>query len=261
MRSNLSILCATAVVLVLAAGTAVSPARAHFILRKPASWTEQDPTEFAGGAPQKGGPCGPGGNDDVTPVPTTGESTTVRAGDTLTVEWQTTVPHLGYFRIALAKDRADFVDPKFTDPVQCSYDMAAVPTGPHGNVLMDGIAFSATSQDVTIPDEPCEKCTLQVMQVMQDHGPPECIYYHCADLKILPREGGGAGAGADAGAKPPTSRDGGRTDSGDGAEESSGDDDDGGCAVVTPGTSRSGIALASVLGAIAALTWRRRRRA
>lgn len=226
--------------------SAVDTARAHFILLEPSSYVDQDQAEFAGGAPQKGGPCGPGGNDDVQPVPENGEVTTVRAGDVLSVKWKTTVPHLGYFRIALAEDRADFVDPVFDDPVQCSYDMASVKTGAHGNVLMDGIDFAATEQDITIPDMPCEQCTLQIMQVMKDHGPPECIYYHCANLKILPREG--SGSASDGGGP-------GAPVAGDAADE----EDDSGCAVSSPGARCPGAGW--LLGAVgfAALAVRQRR--
>lgn len=239
---------AVAVVLALSF-VAASTARAHFILLEPASYVDQDQAEFAGGAPQKGGPCGPGGNDDVQPVPENGKVTTVRAGDVLTVKWQTTVPHLGYFRIALAEDRTDFVDPVFDDPVQCSYDMASVKSGAHGNVLMDGIDFAATEQAVTIPDMPCEQCTLQIMQVMKDHGPPECIYYHCADLKILPREGSGsAGANADAGGHaPPGPRD--RVEVADQ-----------GCAVSAPGLHRARASSLLGAGAVVLLSLRQRRR-
>jgi uncharacterized protein (TIGR03382 family) len=136
-------------------------------------------------------------------VPTNGKVTTFHVGETVHVMWQVTVGHAGYFRIALAENRADFKDPPFIDPTACSLDMAAVPTGAHDNVLMDGIDSQATMQDVTLPNKPCEKCTLQVIQVMKDHGPPNCIYYHCADIKITGADGtagtgsaGSAGTGA-----------------------------------------------------------------
>jgi MYXO-CTERM domain-containing protein len=173
------------------------PARAHFILLKPDSWLNEDGL----GGPQKGAPCGPGSTDplfgdNVTPIPTSGKVTTFHAGETITVQWQTTIPHPGYFRIALAENRADFQEPPLADPVQCSFDLASVPKGPHDNVLMDGIDASASMQDVKLPDKPCAKCTLQVIDVMQDHGGGSCFYHHCADLQILPAgTTGTAGAG------------------------------------------------------------------
>lgn len=188
--------------LVLAVVATAGSAHAHYILLKPDAMYAQDMSAFGGGGPQKGGPCGPGGYDDDGSGGTpTNKVTEVKAGDTLHVTWQTTVDHAGYFRIALAKDPSEFKDPTFTDPVACDYDQGAVKSGAHDNVLMDNIMSSATSQDVKIPDSPpCTDCTLQVIQVMYKHGPPNCIYYHCAKLKVT---GGSdpmtAGAGGNTG--------------------------------------------------------------
>jgi MYXO-CTERM domain-containing protein len=129
--------------------------------------------------------------------------TTFNAGDMVNVTWQITVPHDGYFRISIAEKAAknvtmaDFPDPPFTNATQCSLDLAAVMKGPHDNVLMDGIDPTSTGQMVKLPNKPCDACTLQVIQVMKDHGPPNCIYYHCADIKVLAAGAtGGAGSGA-----------------------------------------------------------------
>lgn len=157
-----------AVALALLGWLSASSAHAHFVLDEPMSYVDQTGI----GAPQKGAPCGPGSSDDVQPLPASDAITEVQAGSKLMVRWHVTVPHPGHLRIALAEDPADFEEPTFIDPVECSYEIASVPTGAHGNVLMDGIPASRTMQEVTLPDEPCEKCTLQVIQVMKDHGPP-----------------------------------------------------------------------------------------
>jgi hypothetical protein len=180
-------------------------AHAHIKLLKPESWLNED----AQGAPQKGGPCGPGGFDDVQPMPLSMKVTTAKAGDTLMVEFEETVHHPGWFRIALAPDPSEFEEIKFPNANDCTYDMSTVPTEPHGNVLADGLgmdtAIAGSSrkfmEQVKLPDAACEKCTLQVIQVMADalHAPPGCVYYHCAELTILPKDGaaaGGGGAGA-----------------------------------------------------------------
>ena len=176
-------------------------AQAHIKLIKPDAWLNED----SSGAPQKGGPCGPGGFDDVQPVPLSMKVTTVTAGDTLMVELEETVHHPGWFRISLAEDPKDFEEIEFPNPDNCNYDMSKVPTEPHGNVLKDGFGMDTNIgganrklvEIVKLPDTPCEKCTLQVIQVMADalHAPPGCIYYHCAELKILPKSGLGAAAG------------------------------------------------------------------
>jgi MYXO-CTERM domain-containing protein len=180
---------------------ATSPAHAHFTLLKPASWLQED----AQGCPQKAGPCGPGGYDQLIGQCSevhSGAITTFHAGETIDAQWMITVPHDGYFRISIAETAAkdakmtDFPDPPFIDSTACSLDLASVAKGPHDNVLMDGIVAGSTMQTIKLPDKPCDACTLQVIQVMKDHGPPNCIYYHCADLKILPAGStGAAGAG------------------------------------------------------------------
>jgi hypothetical protein len=189
-----------AAALALALGVAGS-AHAHFTLLKPTSWLKED----SSGGPQKGSPCGPGNTtpflgDDVQPIPASGEVTTFQAGDNVDVEWQETVYHPGYFRISLAETDAkdatetQFPKPPVDDPSSCSLNLDSVPTGAHDNVLADGLfkvdAASGSTrhlmQQVTLPNKPCDKCTLQVVQVMKDHGLNSCYYFHCADIKIVP---------------------------------------------------------------------------
>jgi hypothetical protein len=263
-------------------------AHAHIKQLKPASWL----IESNLGAPQKGSPCGPGDarpfiGDDVQPIPVSDAVTTFRAGETIAVEWDETVYHPGYFRISLARTRAaeatseDFPDPPLIDPMACTFDEAAVATTPHDNVLADGL-FKSTEvfgegrslkHEVTLPDEPCDHCTLQIVQVMKDHGGSSCFYFHCAEIEIVAAGEGGsdagaagsaAGAGA-AGAKAADagpSGSGGRTDAGspdkrsDGAAE---DSDSDGCAVSHAGAGSSAAAGWCLLGIALAYYGRRRR--
>jgi hypothetical protein len=188
----------------------VAPVHAHFKLLAPASWLTEDNS----GGPQKGGPCGPGGGDDVQPVPMSMKVTTVHAGDMVDVQIQETIHHPGWFRIALAEDPSMFKDPDFPN-ANCTVDMSKVPTTAHDNVLMDGLAMDSSltgsnrmlTEKVQIPNKPCEKCTLQVIQVMADavHSPPGCVYHHCAELKILPAADGSGAAGSTATAGSPAS--------------------------------------------------------
>lgn len=186
-----------------AAGGTSAPARAHFKLLKPDSWLNEDGV----GGPQKGGPCGPGGGDDVQPVPMSGKVTTFHSGDTIDVQWQTTVPHTGFFRITLVKDRSELKDPDLNFDSSCNFT-TPLKNPPDLPILADNINYSATSQQVKIPDDlTCDKCTLQVIMWMTAH-PPSCVYHHCADLKIVPKgvdagtagtASGAAGAGGTAG--------------------------------------------------------------
>jgi hypothetical protein len=79
-------------------------------------------------------------------------------------------------------------------------------------VLVDGLfphtAASITipkgySYDLTLPMKPCDKCTLQVIQIMLHHAnnqPYGYTYHHCADISI----GGAATVGAlEAGSEAP----------------------------------------------------------
>jgi hypothetical protein len=232
------------------------PASAHFKLLRPASWLNEDPS----GGPQKGSPCGPGNSrplfgDDIQPIPVSGAVSTFHAGETITVQWQETIYHPGYFRISIAPTEAaaattaDFPDPPLTDLQDCHYDSAAVQTGPHGDVLADGLymasgqegANRSLTQDVKLPDAPCDHCTLQVTQVMEGHPGASCFYFHCADLTILPAGSAAAGAGGAGGAGV--------------ASASSGDS--GGCSVTDAG-ARGSQTVACFLFALATLLYRRR---
>ena len=84
------------------AATSSGDAHAHIKLLQPASWAVEDDL----GNPQKDGPCGGDGVEE------TGDVTTFRAGEEITVEWQETVGHPGHFRIAVATDRDDLFDPE-----------------------------------------------------------------------------------------------------------------------------------------------------
>jgi MYXO-CTERM domain-containing protein len=206
----------------------------------------------------------------VQPIPASGLVTTFHAGETIAVEWQETIYHAGYFRISLAETpaasatRANFPEPPLTDLQDCHYDRAAVQTGAHDNVLADGLFMASDQegsnrslmQEVTLPNVPCDRCTLQVVQVMEGHPGSSCFYFHCADVTILPADGGSAGVSGSAGASgsagvggvagtavipasAPASR---------------------GCSVATAG-ARSSEAAAFCLLAIAAAFYRRRRAA
>lgn len=202
------------VLVTLSTLTCTRPAAAHFQLKKPTSWLKED----AAGGPQKGGPCGPGGYDNVNPTPTSGAVTDFHAGDSIEIDWVDTIAHPGYFRIALAQDRGDFKNPTIVQDASCNFDESMVPTMASGNVLADGVHFRTRNgfnapagtmftQMVTLPDQPCDKCTLQVMQIMENDikSLSQCYYFHCADIRILPKGASGSGGttgsgGADMGA-------------------------------------------------------------
>jgi hypothetical protein len=260
-------------------------AQAHIRLLQPASWVVEDNL----GNPQKDGPCG------GSSVTETGDVTTFRAGETITVQWQETVGHSGHFRISLARDRADLIDPVVEtsngDGVSGNSISAEIMKPVAYPVLADGLfaredvsgpepePFTTT---VTLPDEPCEDCTLQVEQFMSQHG-PGYFYHHCANVRIvaanaeLPDDGAGGAAStgvggsatassagaagtasaATAGAGGASARPGAASDDADVDDETS--SDDGGCSVnANPRqVTRAALSALTLLGAVA--MWRRRR--
>lgn len=243
-------------------------AHAHFKLLKPASWLNEDDL----GGPQKGSPCGPGNmrpfiGDDMGAVPpASGAVTTFKAGETIQVQLDETVYHPGYFRVSLARTSAgeakstDFPDPALTDATECIYDKSRVKTTPHDNALADGLFMAeATSMEgrqlmteVKLPNEPCEHCSLQVVQVMERHGASSCFYFHCADITMVAADGGstnGEAAGSMAS---------GSAGSGSPAAPVA-STDDGGCDVATPGARHAARATTLVLGLVAILATIRRR--
>jgi chitin binding protein len=239
----------------------VSSAHAHIRLIAPNSWL----VESAGGDPQKTAPCG--GNGTATNM-----ITEVRAGETITVQWVETTPHPGHFRISLAENRRDFVDPEVqTAPGSTQSMSATIMDPPVPPVLLDGLfprasvaaAGTMFEQEVTLPNTPCEKCTLQVTQFMAQHL-PGYFYYHCADLRILAADGeggaaGAAGAGAVAGSGGASGAAGAATTPPDPVD--SDEDEDSGCSISRAAPSPVGHSLAPLaLLSLGAEVWRRRSR-
>src|SRR5438045_3100980 len=133
---------------------AASPAHAHFKLLTPDSWLN----EGDDGTPQKGGPCGPGGYDD-NGAAESGKVTTFHAGDMVPITWEITVPHTGFFQVAVAKDRADLKDPDLGEDGLCNY--STPPSDTSYPVIATNIDSSSTSTMIKLPDDlTCDKCTL-----------------------------------------------------------------------------------------------------
>jgi hypothetical protein len=168
---------------------------AHIRLIEPASWIVEDMR----GDPQKLGPCG---GTLADPGKVTGAITKVQGGTKLHVKVEETIFHAGHFRIALATNRAALPPaPPYTltqtekGPRSAS---ALIQTSPAPPVLVDGLwphterpaegsPAKVWETDVELPNITCERCTLQIIQVMLNHpGVREggFTYHHCADLAI-----------------------------------------------------------------------------
>jgi hypothetical protein len=171
--------------------TAPVLADGHFKLLEPASRIVEDQR----GDPQKAGPCG--GATGVTPT-MTGMVSEAKGGSSLHIKVQETIFHPGHYRVALAVNSPSElpVDPKATletterGPRSVSGEIMNPVQVP---VLADGLfphsakVDTPLETDVTLPNISCKRCTLQVIQFMEQHGPNNpglYTYHHCATIQI-----------------------------------------------------------------------------
>ena len=190
--------CVRAVLAAAAAGVLAStPASAHFVLQYPPSWRPQD----GQGSPQKMGPCG---DENPLGAKPTGHVEMLQSGQTITLKWQEMVGHDGWYRISLSANRGDFTNPPLAIQNGIAVD-AGIESPPMQPVLVDGLykhtaaagTGKAYTYDLTLPAITCAKCTLQVIQVMLQHGdnlpnanPDGYFYHHCADISLQAGDGG-----------------------------------------------------------------------
>jgi MYXO-CTERM domain-containing protein len=172
---------------------------------------------------QKQAPCGVAGASEP------GEVYVYAPGATVHIAWHEFIDHPGHYRIAFDNQGDD----DFPTPTSADDRYA------NATVLIDGIAdedgVHDYGVDVTLPDIECERCTIQVIQVMTDKPPfgdGNDVYFHCIDVALS------------VGGDPST---------GDGS--SSDDDDESGCSCASdPG------GLGLVVVGVLALPFLRRRR-
>jgi hypothetical protein len=196
---------------------APSTATAHFYIDYPDASVYPGPSpvpwwhEDSAGSPQKLGPCGD--EDDATDAGggPTGVVTPFVAGQTITIQWTEVVSHTGWYRIALATARNQFVDPPVAVDSSGNSADAGIESPPVFPVLADGIYKHAAGSapmtwppySLTLPNMTCTKCTIQVIQVMLDHpsnlgnlpdgapNPDGFLYHHCIDISLRAADGGG----------------------------------------------------------------------
>ena len=208
MRSSVPVLVASLLAL-------PTTAQAHFTLLTPPPASNS--TDGGKGDP----PCGPTTMLSNVVTPVTG-------GSKLMLKVNETTFHPGFYRIALSiksrtelpidnvvKDSSGKILPPAGPGTSATADYEATPVFP---VLADNLWAHTTdmkmfSGEVTLPNVNCDKCTLQVIEFMAQHGSngPKAgyFYHHCADLKITvdptkpvfdPTAGSGAGGGSSGGA-------------------------------------------------------------
>lgn len=178
-------------VAILLAASAPALADAHFKLLEPASWLVEDNR----GDPQKLGPCGGTSAAAGTPSNIVGAAV---GGSKLHIKLMETIYHPGFYRVALAVKSREELPP---DPVAITRETpkgpwsisGAIQSAPQMPVLADGLFIHKSKPadpyetDVQLPNINCEKCTLQIVQFMEEHGYNKdggYTYHHCADVKI-----------------------------------------------------------------------------
>jgi hypothetical protein len=176
---------------VFAAAMFAPPASAHFKLLEPQSWLVENDL----GDPQKMAPCG---GTSANPGMPSNSVTKIRGGTKLHLKVQETVFHPGHYRVALAVKTRDELpkDPEVTtrESARGPQSVSAVIQNPvRPPLLADGL-FQHTTRptgpwetDIDIPNINCEKCTLQIIEFMAEHGlnrDGDFSYHHCADLQI-----------------------------------------------------------------------------
>jgi MYXO-CTERM domain-containing protein len=239
---------------------AATPAHAHFVLKDPPAYTEQDGL----GSPQKSPPCGQA-DDPMHPPVFTNAVTTYQAGSTIDITVDEIIPHPGHYRVLLAPNpEALPADPVVTPDSDSACGSIEITQNPSLPLLADGElvhtnAFgSPQTMHVTLPaGMTCDHCTLQVVEFMSHHPvipPGGCYYHHCATVNVT------AGPVPDAG---PNDADASVGGAGADAAPAGGADDDGGCGcrvgARTSSTTDAGAAFAG-LAFVGLLVARRRRR-
>lgn len=182
-------------------------------------------------------------------------------GQTITVTWDETIQHPGWFRIAFQPNGEVFGIPPASNGPTGGGAASNFPTANQEGVdpanssivLADRIPDGTTSMSITLPNMECSNCTLQFIQVMTDKAPytvdtlSDDIYFNCADLVLAANApDAGPGATVDAGVTGDAPAGGGGTDA-----------VEGGCAV-RGGSSGGGAGVALGLALVGV---RRRRRA
>jgi len=164
---------------------------AHFKLVEPASWLIEDDR----GDPQKAGPCGGTNTDYGKPSYAVTQAV---GGSKLHIKVVETIYHPGHYRVALAVNSpAELpVDPKATTettdrgPRSVSAEIMNPVQAP---VIADGLfphqakVDGPLETDVTLPNISCRRCTLQIIQFMEQHAvnnPGMYTYHHCAAVQI-----------------------------------------------------------------------------
>jgi MYXO-CTERM domain-containing protein len=165
------------------------------------------------GDPQKENDCGNPAQTRTTRI------ATYKPGDTITVTWQETIDHPGWFRIAFQPSGEGFRAPAASTGPNSAGTASNFPTedltgmtdpdGTGSMILKDRIPDGTLTATVTLPNMECTNCTLQLIQVMTQTATYEFandVYFQCADITLAANapDAGVSATDPDAGTDPGT---------------------------------------------------------
>ncbi|OQW47416.1 MAG: hypothetical protein A4S09_15320 [Proteobacteria bacterium SG_bin7] len=120
-------------------------------------------------------PCGGVEKSATTPI------TDYEIGKQISVEWEETIDHNGYYLLDLSKDNGVTWIP-LKNPL--GQNIGQVTDTP-GNVNQGNPAtYHRYTQNVVLPSETCPSCILRMRQFMEGR-PNDPYYFSCADIRIL----------------------------------------------------------------------------
>lgn len=111
------------------------------------------------------GPCGG--------LPRGATPTVLTAGTQLTVQWEETIQHPGKYFISFSPAN----DAGFE-----ANRLATIVDTQNGQIA--GVSHKYTA-NIRVPNTPCDGCTLQLIQSMEENPLAPTFYYSCADIRIV----------------------------------------------------------------------------
>ena len=122
----------------------------------------------------KTGPCG-----GVAQLPLD-QRTQIVAGSKITVEWEETIEHPGWYRLAFSPDGSTGFDSNVL--------LDNIPDTTGSIVQGDSTTWHRYSAEIDVPATTCENCSIQLIQVMTENPAMPRNYYSCADVRIVPAD-------------------------------------------------------------------------
>jgi hypothetical protein len=113
--------------------------------------------------------------------------TVLIAGQKFTVKWNETINHTSKYRVAFSPNGTDSFTTILMDVNQFGNDAltpAMIPAG----TLQDK-AGGAYTYEITVPNTPCENCSLQLAQKMYAGAGSTTPYVGCMDVRIVAGDG------------------------------------------------------------------------